>query len=213
MADTKISLLTAASAAAGANEIAINEAGTSKKISVDQLADYIIKKISGSSGAAGAYRTLQRLSANATANSTTTLNVVMTTTGLGAGTWKFKFTIIYQAGATTTGVNFSINHTGTVTKVIGSTWYVTNGGANAVATADQATDATANLVEGKAMRANNTGVGTTLGVDTLNADCMVVFEGIIVVTVSGDLQLKHASEVAASSQVMADTCLELEKVA
>jgi hypothetical protein len=37
MADTKISGLTAATTAAAANELAINEAGTSKKISVTQL--------------------------------------------------------------------------------------------------------------------------------------------------------------------------------
>lgn len=37
MADTKISALTAASAAAGTNELAINEAGTSKKVTAAQL--------------------------------------------------------------------------------------------------------------------------------------------------------------------------------
>ena len=37
MADTKISALTAASAAAGANEIPINEAGTTKKITLTQV--------------------------------------------------------------------------------------------------------------------------------------------------------------------------------
>jgi hypothetical protein len=37
LADTKISALTAASAAAAANELAINEAGTSKKVTVAQL--------------------------------------------------------------------------------------------------------------------------------------------------------------------------------
>jgi len=37
MADTKISALTAASAAAAANELAINEAGTSKKVTAAQL--------------------------------------------------------------------------------------------------------------------------------------------------------------------------------
>lgn len=37
MADTKISALAAASAAAAANELAINEAGTSKKLTVAQL--------------------------------------------------------------------------------------------------------------------------------------------------------------------------------
>ena len=37
MADTKISALPAAAAAAGANELAINEAGTSKKVTLTQM--------------------------------------------------------------------------------------------------------------------------------------------------------------------------------
>ena len=41
MADTKISALTAAASAAGANEIPINEAGTTKKLTVDQLKTYV----------------------------------------------------------------------------------------------------------------------------------------------------------------------------
>lgn len=41
MADTKISALTAATAAAAANELAINEAGTSKKLTVDLLQQYM----------------------------------------------------------------------------------------------------------------------------------------------------------------------------
>lgn len=40
MADTKISALTAASAALGADEIPVNEAGTTKKLTVAQLAAY-----------------------------------------------------------------------------------------------------------------------------------------------------------------------------
>jgi hypothetical protein len=41
VADTKISALSAATAAAAANELAINEAGTSKKLSVDLLQQYV----------------------------------------------------------------------------------------------------------------------------------------------------------------------------
>lgn len=40
MPDTKISALSSATAAAAANELAINEAGVSKKVSVDQLQQY-----------------------------------------------------------------------------------------------------------------------------------------------------------------------------
>lgn len=41
MADTKISALTAASAAAAANEVGINEAGTSKKLTLQQIKDFV----------------------------------------------------------------------------------------------------------------------------------------------------------------------------
>lgn len=44
MADTKISALTAATVVAAANELAINEAGTSKKITASQLRDYCIPR-------------------------------------------------------------------------------------------------------------------------------------------------------------------------
>jgi GDSL-like Lipase/Acylhydrolase family len=45
MVDTKISALTAASAALGADEIAINEAGTSKKLTVDQILGLVERTI------------------------------------------------------------------------------------------------------------------------------------------------------------------------
>lgn len=171
-----------------------------------------ITRINGNSGAAGADITLQKLSANATANATTTVATVMTTTGLGTGTWNFKYVIIYQAAAATTGVDFAIQHTGTITKIVYSSWYVSSGGAAAVATADQQTDNVANLVEGKSSRASNTKMGSTLGTDAANSDMLLIIEGTVVVTVSGSLLLRHASELAASTQVMAETSLELVKV-
>jgi len=42
MADTKISGLTAATSALAADELAINEAGTSKKLTVAQVSDYVV---------------------------------------------------------------------------------------------------------------------------------------------------------------------------
>lgn len=209
MADTKISALTAVTTVAGANELAVNEAGSSKKASVTQVANFLFTKINGSSGAAGLYKTLQKLSANASANATTTLATVMTTTGVGAGTWQFKYSVIYQAAATTTGVDFAVNHTGTVTKMVASHWFAATGGTAATGLADQQQSNTANSCEAKATRTINTKMGSTLGVDTLNADCHITIEGIIVISASGSLELRHASELAASTQVMAETCLEL----
>ncbi len=64
MPDTKISALTAAASALAADEIPVNEAGTTKKLTVEQLAAYLNVRINGNSGAAGEYKTLQKLSAN-----------------------------------------------------------------------------------------------------------------------------------------------------
>lgn len=173
-----------------------------------------LTRISGSSGAAGADFTFQRLSANATANSTTTPTTVMTTTGLGAGTWAFKYLVRYQSSAATTGVGFCVNHTGTTGAFL-STWSMTTtGGAAATGVADQVTSTNAGqLVEGKSERVKNTVSSASAGVDTINADCLAILEGLVVVTVSGSLELKHSSETAASTQVMADTLLELRKIA
>lgn len=42
MADTKISDLSAAASALGADEVAVNEAGTSKKVTVTQLQTFVL---------------------------------------------------------------------------------------------------------------------------------------------------------------------------
>ena len=171
-----------------------------------------LTRVRGSSGVAGADFTWQSLSANCAANATTTLATCMTTTGVGAGTWAFKYLVFYQAAATTTGVDFAVNHTGTVTKFVASSHFNTSGGAAATALGDQISSNTATLTEGKSARAINTKFGSSLGVDTANANMLVVIEGVIVVSATGSLELKHASELAASTEVMAETTLELHKV-
>jgi hypothetical protein len=45
MSDTKVSALSAATAAASANEIPINEAGTSKKLTVSLLRDFMFTNL------------------------------------------------------------------------------------------------------------------------------------------------------------------------
>jgi hypothetical protein len=112
----------------------------------------IFARIAGNSGAAGLDFTFQKLTANATANSTTSLTTVMTTTGVGVGLWRFRYNVIYQAAATTTGVNFAVNHTGTNGSFVMTTYFATTGGTAATAAATQQTSATANLLEGKATR-------------------------------------------------------------
>lgn len=214
MADTKISALAAAAAAAAANELAINEAGTSKKLTVAQIAAYLFARISGTSGAAGEYKTLMKLAADSADNTNIAPNVVMTVTGVGAGTWHFKFTVIYQTAGTGTGIALTVNHTGTTGQF--SSWLTQ---ASSIATAANGIGAT--LVQAAAGNAGdirpnsvkNTLTFATVGVVSANTDVMAVIEGIIVVTVSGSLELKMGTEVATSAvRLMADSCLELTKI-
>lgn len=95
MADTKISALTAAAAMAAANEFAINEAGTSKKVSGQQVADFIGDTIRNAS-------TADQTINSATTAYVTNSNLAMPTAKLRIGTvlrWRL---VITKTGAGTT---------------------------------------------------------------------------------------------------------------
>ena len=216
MPDTKISALTAVVSVAGANEFAVNEAGVSKKASATLIADFIIKRINGSSGAVGEYITLQKLTANSPDVTTIALSAsIMTVTGLGVGVWKFKYTLFYQTAALTTGIAFGVNHTGT-TNFFNATWrHITTGTTATTGVGDDVQAVVAGTdVEGKSGSTINAVIGSaSAGVATINANICAILEGILEVTVSGDLELKIASEVAGSAvRVMARSCLELTKI-
>lgn len=216
MADTKISALAVVASVVGVHEFAVNEAGTSKKASATQIGTFLVARIAGSSGASGEYLTWQRLTANSADITTVALSAaIMTTTGVGIGTWKFKYTLIYQTAATGTGIAFGVNHTGTVGQFQAMWRHITTGGAAATGLGDDVTTVVAGqLMEGKHNGALNVVIGSaSAGVATINADILAVLEGIIVVTASGSLELKIASEVADSAvRVMANSILELIKL-
>lgn len=201
MADTKTSALTAVSAATGTDEIPVNNAGTSKKMTVLQQHQYLSKA----------------LASDATANSTTTAAKI---TGLdmtlAAGTYIFEYFIIYQSAATTTGVKFSVNHTGTLTSFVANMRIVDVATLNSSGAASQNANAsTAQVMSAYSARAKSTaaGMGPTLSVDTANSDMLCIVEGVMVVTASGNIELYHASEVAAASTVKAGTSLRVQRVA
>lgn len=214
MADTKISALSAASAAAAANELAINEAGTSKKLTIAQIADYLFKRIAGNSGAAGLYTTLQNLTANSADQTSTTPGVVMTTTGVGTGTWLFKYTVIFQSAATTTGIKLNVNHTGTVGQFQSLLSFMDTAATASTGVGKGISTAAIGSVPSQyAERAKDTTSFASVGVTDINADIMATLEGIIEVTATGSLELKLGTEVAASAvRLMADSVLELTKI-
>jgi len=214
MPDTKVSALTAVTAATLAQEVPVNDAGTSKRLTLAMMGELFFDRVIGASVLAGDFLTLQRLTANAPAITTVAPVVVMTTTGVGPGTWKFKYNIVYQSAALTTGIGVAVNHTGTTGRFVLTSSFASTGGAAATGIADQITAvALPQMVEARAERVKNVLTGATQGVDTINADCLIVAEGLIVVTTTGQLELKIGSEVAGSAiTIQADTCLELTRV-
>ena len=202
MADTKISALVAASVAAAANELAINEAGASKKLTLAQVRAYVNADTVAVVGAD---------QANSTVTAAACTGLALT---VAAGTYLAKYWIVYQSAATTTGIQMYLDHTGTATRMA-ATWYTLTTGTTATSgVADQATTLTAQMMEGKGQRADNVASGTTQGVDTAAADQFAVMEAVIIVTVSGTLNLMFNSEVAASAvTIMTGTSLVLSKVA
>lgn len=217
MADTKFSALPAVTAPATTDEFGVNQGGVSKKVSLATLITYFQGLISGSSGSgaiAAGTELWHLLSANATANSTTTNAAVMTTQNLPAGTYWFRYDIIAQSGATTTAHKFAIQATGTVTRMLYHLFFPSQGVTAATGVVDQDINATTGAVVGHlSARASNVTLGPLTDVDTANADVHYWMEGILVTSTTGNLVLLHGSEVAASSQVMAGTQLYLKRLA
>jgi hypothetical protein len=158
MADTKISALSAAAAAALANELAINEAGTSKKLTLQQALDgsdllasagaladankllvtqsavaksvalstlkafMVPTLITGNSGAVSANaapsQTYQILTADNSDIPTTTVVTQLTATGMDVGWWLAEYFIHWQSDASTNGITFIVDHSGTATPFV-----------------------------------------------------------------------------------------------
>jgi hypothetical protein len=117
---------------------------------------------------------------------------------VGIGTWIFEYFVIYQTTATTTGVEFVVDHTGTDTAFVSNMRFGTTGGAAATGIADQVGVGTAaGLMEVKTQRVAGARPGVTIGVDTINADCLMIVEGVIRVSGSGSLKLFMAAELSA----------------
>lgn len=215
MADTKISALPAATVAAAANELAINEAGTSKKLTVDLLREHIIKRTAGTTTAAGEYMTWLVLAANSGNITGVTQTVVMTMTGVGVGRYHFRCQLIYQTTATTTGIDVSVNHTGTTTQWLAEHRFATTGTtATTAAASNAAVGATGNTYEGQGSITKNALIGAgTVSVAAANSDHMSTIEGFFVVSVTGSLEIKMAAEAAALvCTARQGSFLELEKL-
>lgn len=155
------------------------------------------------------------LSSDATSNSTTTgVEITGLQKSLVAGTYTYTYYIRYFSGATTTGVKFGVNYTGTTTTIINSMRAVGTGTTATTGTLTQ-NSSSGTIVEGYAARTASTtapNLGPSLASDASGSSMLIIIEGILICTGSGDLELWHASEVAATSTVKAGSALVIHKV-
>ena len=203
MPDSKISALAAVTAAAGANEFAVNEAGAPKKVSLTQIQAFLGQTI------------VKKLGSDFT-TSTTMAKVTNIDQAIPIGTWIFEYYCIYTSSVLTEGMNFGVNFSGTQTTFVceGTQYEATT--AASTGAADQV-HATFGLRSGGTARAPSTtaAIVGSISVDTVTADMLVNVRGLIVVTVAGDLQLYAAKEAAAAGTqlVKASTSLFALKIA
>ncbi|HET9667356.1 MAG TPA: hypothetical protein VFP09_11385 [Desertimonas sp.] len=197
MADTKISALTAVTTPAGTDEFAVNQGGSSKRLTLAQVATYLQSGI-------GLPR-ITRLGSQHSISSATGTEVTGLSQTLEAGTYVFRYhLIIRQATATTDAPQFGINFTGTSTT---KNFILSFSDAATALTAntyimDNVGIKTAGFMDAMAHNALSTtapNMGTTVGVAATAADILCFIDGLIIVTVSGDLELWRSSEGANAS--------------
>lgn len=160
---------------------------------------------------------IRALETDAASNSTTTGVEI---TGLEfkdvtPGLYIVEYFLVYQSAAATTGVKFGVNHTGTST-IVATCQIATTGTTAVTAVHDQATTTTPTIMGSNATRSKTTtapDLGPWTDVDTLNADMQAYIYVNLTVTAIGDLELWHASEVAAASTVKKGSVARLTKAA
>jgi hypothetical protein len=248
VADTKISALTGATAAALANEFAINEAGASKKVTLQQILDgvdvlgnagtladadklLIVQSSVATDAALSALVTylqtkgmprVKQLTAQHSVSSTTATKVTDLDMTLEAGTYMFNYYLYEQSGTITVAPLFGFNFTGTATHAkwwfqyadLSSTLLAAIG-----TTAHDTSTATLGFQMAKAeddfatTTPNMGPSATTNAVQTTATDILVAIKGLIVVSVSGNMELYHGSETANATSLEIGSSLKVIRTA
>jgi hypothetical protein len=149
MADTKVSALTAVTTPAGTDEIPVNQAGTSKKLTLDQATQYSYAYVVLDTAYTLTSTTTAQKIFNASTNGAVTLdtgwyrfNAVIGVTGLSATTGNAQFQVLGGGTATLGGVLYHIvgvdGNSGTAATQTGS-WSVASSSAASGATAGTGT--------------------------------------------------------------------------
>lgn len=158
--------------------------------------------------------TVAHLASDVPNSTSTAAKITGLDTALAPGTYAFQYFVRYQCADVGTGIKCSVNFTGTQTSFTINMRYGTGGTTAVSDSANQnANGAAGNLHQSWTRRApaTNAEMGPINNVDTADADMLVILEGLIIVTVAGNIELYAASDIAATSTVKAGTSLILTK--
>jgi len=136
---------------------------------------------------------------------------------LAAGTYVFEYSLLVRSATTTVGPMFGVNFTGTgAPRQIFMFADASTALTAEVHSMDDQGNKGFGFISGMASVAETTAspdMGTTVGVATINSDILCFIKGIIIVTVSGNLELWHSSETATNTSVEVGSSLVIVKTA
>jgi hypothetical protein len=206
MADSAISQLILAGSGLAIDEFAIGEVGASKKITLSQIADFV-----NSSGM------LVSLVDNISPYlSTAMVKISGIDVVIDAGTYIFEYYIRAQFAHVTQSIKFAVNHTGTTTSFPYFFQYPCAVSTTSSGSMSQSQNTPAGRVWcSHSTRTKNTTLGPGTNVDTINADILFKVFGMVIVTVTGTLELYFGclnNTAGRSITIMTGTCLILKKV-
>jgi hypothetical protein len=219
MADTKISALSAVATPASTDEFAVNQGGASKKMTLAQIEAFgMTLTASGAAPATGAANQnaapSRTLVLNTADNAVTTVETVLNVTSVLAGTYFFEYYIVWRSGATGTGTSFAVDYSGTVTRVRSTRHYQSTGAAAATGVSDGVSAVlTGTLVEHMSSNADNGALGPNTGVGSTTEDQFDHIRGIMVVSTGGTLSLTMTGEGNGAVTFMADSFVQLTRLA
>lgn len=153
---------------------------------------------------------------NVTANSTTLTEATNLSQTLAAGTYTFRYYVIWITNDATNGIRLAVNYSGTNDAFVWRWCWTDVSAVASTAVPDQDAIIAAGQVGGcHASRAKSTTTrGALLSADTVNQAMMAKIEGVFVATGSGDLELWAGNETAGAgdfASLMIGTSVEIYK--
>lgn len=185
--------------------------GTTKKITASTI-------LTGLQGLGG-YPRVKRLNTQHSNSTTTGTKVTDLDSTLEAGTYMFNYYLLLRSATTSVSPMLGVNFTGTGNPRMHFRFMDAATTLNTdLHTMDDQGLLSVGTVQGmansaKTTTAPNMGSSATLAVTATATDLLVMIEGLVVVTVAGNLELWHSSETATATTVEVGSSLMVVKTA